>query len=149
MAGLYPWQTWTARSRVEVMQQVSQEAVVRSRRMSVSQDGRLVSDNAEEEFVSRLAQFFPGASPVRVPVQVTGGEIGGVSLTENTVIEYGTPNEVLFASSLPLEFADQLRLRNADGSLDTDVYVVALQYQSGRTAVAARFAHDVANWIVK
>ncbi len=106
-------------------------------------------ENAGEKFVARLAQFFPGASPVRVPVEITGGEIGGVSLTENTVIEYGTSCEVLFASSLPLEFADQLRLRNADGSLEADVYVVALQYQGGRTAVAARFAHEVSNWIVK
>jgi len=128
---------------------VSQEAAAKVRVIGVSHDGRLVSEDAKEKFVGRLAQFFPGAAPVRVPVQVTGGEIGGVSLTENTVIEYGTPNEVLFASSLPLEFADQLRLRNADGSLDADVYVVAVQYQSGRTAVAARFAHEVANWIVK
>ncbi len=106
-------------------------------------------ESAGEQFVARLAQFFPGASPVRVPVEITGGEISGVSLTEKTVIEYGTSREVLFASSLPLEFADQLRLRNADGSLEADVYVVALQYQGGRTAVAARFAHEVANWILK
>ncbi len=126
---------------------MSQEAAVTAR--GVAHDGRLASENAGEKFVAKLAQFFPGASPVRVPVQITGGEIGGVSLTENTVIEYGTAKEVLFASSLPLEFADQLRLRNADGSLEADVYVVALQYHSGRTAVAARFAHEVANWIVK
>lgn len=115
----------------------------------LEQDGRLASENAGETFVAKLAQFFPGASPVRVPVQITGGEIGGISLTENTVIEYGTANEVLFASSLPLEFADQLRLRNADGSLEAEVYVVALQYHGGRTAVAARFSHEVSNWIVK
>jgi hypothetical protein len=126
---------------------VSQEAAVRARH--VAHDGTLASESAGEKFVAKLAQFFPGASPVRVPVEVTGGEIGGVSLTEQTVIEYGTANEVLFASSLPLEFADQLRLRNVDGSLEADVYVVALQYQSGRTAVAARFAHEVSNWIVK
>ena len=133
---------------VEVNFLVSQEASVSSRHAGV-QDGKLVSESGQERFVGRLAQFFPGAAPVRVPVQVTGGDIGGVSLTENTVIEYGTAQEVLFASSLPLEFADRLRLRNADGSLESDVYVVALQYQSGRTAVAARFAHPVANWIVK
>jgi hypothetical protein len=130
-----------------VTKPVSQEAAVPARH--ITQNGTLASENAGEKFVARLAQFFPGASPVRVPVQITGGEIGGVSLTENTVIEFGTANEVLFASSLPLEFADQLRLRNADGSLEADVYVVALQYQSGRTAVAARFAHEVSNWIVK
>lgn len=126
---------------------VSQEAAVTAR--GAGHDGRFASEDAGEKFVAKLAQFFPGASPVRVPVQVTGGEFGGLSLTENTVIEYGTAKEVLFASSLPLEFADQLRLRNTDGSLEADVYVVALQYHNGRTAVAARFAHEVNNWIVK
>lgn len=125
---------------------MSQEAAVTAR---AGHDGRFASDDTGEKFVAKLAQFFPGAAPVRVPVQVTGGEIGGVCLSENTVIEYGTAQEVLFASSLPLEFADQLRLRNADGSLEAEVYVVALQYHNGRTAVAARFAHEVTNWIVK
>jgi hypothetical protein len=127
---------------------VPHEAVARFHQLS-AHEGRLVSEAADGSFVARLAQFFPGAVPVRVPVQVTGGEVSGLKLTENTVIEYGTCNEVLFASSLPLEFADRLRLRTADGALEADVYVVALQFQSGRTAVAARFAHPVANWIVK
>jgi hypothetical protein len=69
--------------------------------------------------------------------------------SESTVIEYGTSTEVLFSSSLPLEFADQVRLQNSDGSLDAKASVVAVQYQKGRTAVAARFTHAVANWIVK
>lgn len=125
---------------------MSQEAAVTARRGG---HDAIVAESAGEKFVARLAQFFPGASPVRVPVHVIGGEIGGVRLEEKTVIEYGTENEVLFASSLPLEFADQLRVKNADGSLDADVQVVALQYHGGRTAVAARFAHQVANWIVK
>jgi hypothetical protein len=50
---------------------------------------------------------------------------------------------------LPLEFADKLRLRNSDGTLDTEACVVAVQYNGGRTAVAARFTGEVANWIVK
>jgi len=70
-------------------------------------------------------------------------------LSESTVIEFGTPREVLFASSLPLEFADKLRLQNSDGTLNAEAQVVALQYNTGRTAVAARFSHAVPNWIVK
>jgi len=63
--------------------------------------------------------------------------------TESTVIEFGTPREVLFSSTLPLEFADRLRLENSDGTLNAEASVVALQYTSGRTAVAARFTQEV------
>jgi hypothetical protein len=99
--------------------------------------------------VARLAQFFPKASPVRIPVEVIAGEVGSLGLSEQTIIEFGTPDEVLFASSLPLEFGDRLRIRTSDDSLDAEVYVVAVQYYSGRTAAAARFSQAVKNWIVK
>ena len=46
-------------------------------------------------------------------------------------------------------FADKIRLRNSDGSLDVDAWVVAVQCHDGKVAVAARFAKDVINWIVK
>lgn len=68
---------------------------------------------------------------------------------ESTVIEFGTSREVLFACATPLEFADILRLRNSDGSLDTEASVVAVQYHPGKTIVAARFVTSVPNWIVK
>ena len=111
------------------------------------QEGTAPARCLDESLVGRLAKFFPDATPVRIPVRVTGLATG--SCSEQTVIEFGTPREVLFASNLPLEFADKLRLRNSDGSLDADACVVAVQYQNGKTAVAARFARDVANWIVK
>ena len=62
-------------------------------------------------------------------------------------IRYRPRSVVLF--HLPLEFADLLRLQNSDGTLDAEASVVALQYTSGRTAVAARFTQEVSNWIVK
>ena len=93
---------------------------------------------------------------MRIPVQFTrrsgasNGNQGGVAgVQESTVIEFGTSREVLFACSTPLEFADVLRLRNSDGSLDTDASVVAVQYHPGKTIVAARFVSSVPNWIVK
>ncbi len=103
----------------------------------------------QESSTAKLARFFPDASPVRIPVQLTRMIGEGEIRSETTVIEFGTPKEVLFSSTLPLEFADLLRLRNSDGTLDAEASVVALQYTSGRTAVAARFTKDVANWIVK
>jgi hypothetical protein len=117
--------------------------------------------------VADLARFFPEATPVRIPVEFTrcrprtddavgtgressletpGSE---PAVSENTVIEFGTAREVLFACTMPLEFADVLRLRNSDGSLDTEASVVAVQYHPGTTVVAARFTKAVPNWIVK
>ncbi len=102
-----------------------------------------------ESFVSKLARFFPNATPVRIPVRLTRTNMGGGAFSESTVIEFGTNKEVLFSSGLPLEFADKLRIENPDGTLDIDVSVVAVQYDCGKTAVAARFLKDVPNWIVK
>jgi hypothetical protein len=111
--------------------------------------------------VADLARFFPEATPVRIPVELTrsqqtsdGKQAAGLGLPdsivpENTVIEFGTSREVLFACTTPLEFADVLRLRNSDGSLDTEASVVAVQYHPGATIVAARFLKAVPNWIVK
>jgi len=93
---------------------------------------------------------------VRIPVELTrsapaseGKLASPAELPENTVIEFGTSREVLFACTMPLEFADVLRLRNSDGSLDTEASVVAVQYHPGATVVAARFLNAVPNWIVK
>ena len=103
--------------------------------------------------VAGLASFFPDATPVRIPVQLAlnHGEVDSHprNFTESTVIEFGTPREVLFCCTTKLEFADVLRLRNSDGSLDVEATVVAVQYHPGKTVVAARFLGDVPNWIVK
>jgi hypothetical protein len=98
--------------------------------------------------VAGLAQFFPEASPVRIPVRVIGLK-QGVALSEETVIEFGTPDEALFASSLPMEFEDGVKLENTDGSLCAEAKVIAVQYQAGRTAIAARFVRHIANWIIQ
>jgi len=64
-------------------------------------------------------------------------------------LNLGPRGKFLFSCTAPLEFADVLRLRNSDGSLDTEASVVAVQYHPGSTVVAARFLHAVPNWIVK
>lgn len=101
-----------------------------------------------ESLVVRLARFFPAASPLRLPVQLERG-LGLHPAQEDTVIEFGTAREIFFASTLPLEFAEKLRVKNSDRSLDVEVQVVAVQYYEGQLAVAARFIGDVANWILK
>jgi hypothetical protein len=111
---------------------------------------------AQTSLVADLARFFPDAAPVRIPIHFTrSGSPGGESqsvlsgIQENTVIEFGTPREVLFACVTPLEFGDILHLCNSDGSLDAEASVVAVQYHPGATVVAARFLKSVPNWIVK
>jgi len=115
----------------------------------VSKPAAVAASINRESSTSKLAKFFPHATPVRISVRLTRLGSASAICSESTVIEFGTSHEVLFASTLPLEFADRLRLRNSDGTLDTEACVVALQYNGGRTAVAARFTQEVANWIVK
>lgn len=89
---------------------------------------------------------------MRIPVQIkfpNRSNNSEAALRESTIIEFGTSREVLFACSTPLEFGDVVNLCNPDGSLDTEAAVVAVQYQPGRTLVAARFLNPVPNWIVK
>jgi hypothetical protein len=121
----------------------------------LAQSAASPSRSTQTSTVAELARFFPEATPVRIPVQftrrdcATTGEPGTAVVQESTVIEFGTSREVLFACATPLEFADILRLRNSDGSLDTEAAVVAVQYHPGKTIVAARFVTSVPNWIVK
>ncbi len=94
--------------------------------------------------VAQLAQFFPGAMAVRLPVTVSAQ-----GTPESTVIEFGTAHEVLFAAALPVEFGDRVRLVNSDGSLDAEAVVVGVHYRDGHKAVAARFTRVLPNWIIK
>jgi hypothetical protein len=120
----------------------------------------------EEDMVSRLARFFPEATRVRIPIKLSraagaenengGGNGKGQNdddtvnvFFQNTVIEFGTAREVLFAVDHPLEFADRVLVESTDGSLCAEASVVAVQYHSQRTVVAARFLKNVPNWIVK
>ncbi len=111
----------------------------------------------EVDNVSQLAKFFPEATPVRIPVRLSrahASESGAVAAAgwaplEETVIEFGTPREVLFLVKQPLEFADVVLLESRDGFLRAQASVVAAQYRPERTAIAARFLQNVPNWIVK
>jgi hypothetical protein len=125
----------------------------------------------EPDIVSRLARFFPEATPVRIPIKLSrtivngngnsnGNGNGDVTAREHqsesenvffqeTVIEFGTPREVLFVLDRPLQFADRVLVESNDGSLHAEAFVVAVQYHLERTAVAVRFLKHVPNWIVK
>jgi hypothetical protein len=113
------------------------------------QEMKTASVAAEDSCVAKLAQFFPEAMRVRIPVRVSRSRENPATFAENTVIEFGTPREVLFVSSLPLDFEERIHLENADGSLSVEAEVVAMQLHQGKTAVAARFSRSVTNWIIK
>lgn len=98
-----------------------------------------------ESFVNRLAGFFPEAVRVQIPVSIT--PLGERPLqAERTVIEFGTEQEALFASRMPLDFEDRVRVKNTDGSLDAEASVVAVQFANGQTAVAVRLAGVSGDW---
>jgi hypothetical protein len=127
----------------------------------------------EPDIVSRLARFFPDATPVRIPIKLSrtivnsngnGNGNGNASANvdptahehesenvffQDTVIEFGTPQEVLFVLDHPLQFADRVLVESNDGTLHAEAFVVAVQYHLERTAVAVRFLKHVPNWIVK
>lgn len=119
--------------------------------------GQAVARAPEPDLVGRLAKFFPGATPVRIPIKLSRAVINGnggarekhTGFLQNTVIEFGTQREVLFLVDCSLEFADRILLETKDGSLQVEATVVAVQYHPQRTVVAARFLKDVPNWIVK
>ncbi len=108
-----------------------------------------VATLAEDTCVEKLAQLFPNASPVRIPIRLVTWSAGRRRLQERTVIEFGTAQEVLFSSNLPLEFEDHIRVVSSDRSLNMHATVVAVRYHDGSKAVAARFVGEVKNWIIK
>jgi len=118
----------------------------------LAQQGTAIARNMPDaSTVAGLARFFPDATPVRMPVRLARLIEGGqpADFSESTIIEFGTPREVLFACKTPLEFADVVKLRTSDGSFEEEARVVAVQYHPGKISVAARFNRDVPNWIVK
>jgi len=96
-----------------------------------------------------LAELFPNASPLRMPITVRATRGDGHRLEDHTVIEFGTSMIVFFDSRLPLELANKIQLENFDGSLRAEAVVVAVRDGAGRRAIAARFVAEVRNWIIQ
>jgi hypothetical protein len=144
-------------------QEEGRQACFNSPGIEVSVPNQATARAHESEIVGRLARFFPEATPVRIPIKLSrthvradGNSSSNANTLEsenvffqNTVIEFGTPHEVLFVVDHPLEFADRVLVESNDGSLHAEASVVAVQYHPERTVVAARFLQQVPNWIVK
>ncbi len=113
------------------------------------QAGNLETPSQEKSALRRLAELFPGVTPMRLPISVVAPRGKGQGLEESTVIEFGTSRMVFFEAALPLELGETLHLRNADGSFGAEAIVVALRPTDGRRAIAARFVAEVRNWIIQ
>jgi hypothetical protein len=107
----------------------------------------IAASERQADCAGRLARFFPEASAVRIPVQVTALRAGRSKLREATVVEFGGAQHAIFVSTLPLEFEDRVRVeRDLPGSV-SDATVVAVQYHEGRKAVAVKFTQGLADWV--
>lgn len=115
--------------------------------------GQTVAE-AAETCAGRLARFFPGAVPVRIPIQVTAVRPGPTRLSEATVVEYNAGEHVIFPCALPLEFDDRVRIERAGDAAGgshgaAEAAVAAVQYHEGNKAVAVRFLKGPCEWVTE
>ncbi|MGC1484793.1 MAG: hypothetical protein WA789_13440 [Candidatus Acidiferrum sp.] len=111
-------------------------------------DEATVTEN-EQGCAERLARFFPRATAVRVPVQITAMRAGSKRLREATVVEFGGSEHAIFLSSLPLEFDDRVRMERDRNGCTAEAIVVAVQYHEGHKAVAVRFLQGPCAWVTQ
>lgn len=65
------------------------------------------------------------------------------------MVEFGGTENVIFLSTLPLEFADRVRLATVEKGRLAEAIVVAVQYHEGRKAVAVRFSQGRCDWVTQ
>jgi hypothetical protein len=115
----------------------------------MSRTANLTTSFPDKSALRSLAELFPNATPLRIPILVSVTRGKGQSVEESATIEFGTSRIVFFVSQIPLELSDRLRLKNSDGSLETEAIVVAVRANHRHRAIAARFVAEVRNWIVQ
>jgi hypothetical protein len=103
----------------------------------------------EQTCTQQLARFFPGVSPVRLPVQVTALRGGSTRLREASVVEFAGLEHAILISSLPLEFDDKVRLEGSRKADSADATVVAVQYHGGQKAVAVKILRGPNHWMMR
>jgi len=81
-------------------------------------------------------------------VRVSAVRSGNATLHESVTVEFAAPDCAIFASTLPLEFDDRVRLEREGKSSKAEAIVIAVQYQAGRKAVAVRFAQGPCEWVM-
>lgn len=97
----------------------------------------------------QLARFFPQAVALRIAIQVTAMRPGKTRLSERTVIEYGSSENAIFHSNLPLEFDDRVLIERNPGQGSSKACVIAMQYHEGKKAIAVRFLDGPRDWMMQ
>jgi hypothetical protein len=108
----------------------------------------VLEEQETQDCVEQLARFFPRASPVRLQAQVSTVRSGKSMLHESVTVEFAAPDCAIFASTLPLEFDDRVRLEREGKSRKAEAIVIAVQYQAGRKAVAVKFTQGPCEWVM-
>jgi hypothetical protein len=103
----------------------------------------------ERGCAEQLARFFPNLPGVRISARIAPLRAGSSALRvhETVVVEYGSEEYAIFLSTLPLEFADRVRISGNRGGHSAEATVIALQYHEGRKAVAVRFVEGRCEWM--
>jgi hypothetical protein len=103
----------------------------------------------ERGCAEQLARFFPNLPGVRIPARVAPLRAGSspARVQESVLVEYGSEEYAIFLSTLPLEFADRVRVMDNGGGRSAEATVIALQYHEGRKAVAVRFVEGHCEWM--
>lgn len=117
--------------------------------MKHSREAGILEVAEEPTCAKRLSRFFPAASAVRIPVQVTSLRSSNNRLKEATVVEYCGSEHAIFLSTLPLEFDDRVKLERDRRGRAAEAAVIAVQYHEGRKAVAVRFLQGACDWVTK
>jgi hypothetical protein len=111
-------------------------------------NGRLLTTLAETELsgTAQLARFFPDVQPVGPPYLLRLLGPGSAGFREAVAVEFSGADKVIFASALPLEFADRVRLED-DRGRGVEAKVIAVQYQQGKTVVAVEILDVPSAWM--
>lgn len=96
----------------------------------------------------QLARFFPKLPAVRISARIAPlRATSPARFEESVVVEYGSEEYAIFLSTLPLEFADHVRVSRNRGGRSAEASVIALQYHEGHKAVAVRFLDGPCEWM--
>jgi hypothetical protein len=118
-------------------------------RGDVKSSAGIALPDQEQRCAEQLARFFPQASAVHVPVQVTALRGGRTKLREAATLEFGAPDFAIFLSTLPLEFDDRVRLERDQRGRAVQATVIAVQYHEGHKAVAVKFTQGPCDWVTQ
>lgn len=111
--------------------------------------GRAEPGRGELDCAEQLARFFPQVVARRVPVRAVAVRPGSAALREATVLEFSGAEHGIFVSTLPLEFADRVKIEHGEQARVIEATVVAVQYHEGRKAVAVRFSRMQNHWVTQ